>query len=136
MKEHIHNQDSLSSPYFVDIENGGGIVTNVLEQNEENSGKTLYEHLMQIQKRPSMYLGANSLKRLYAYLSGYRQCEKDFSLAQPCCLDGFSEYIGSKYNVGENCSWAEAIRFYSASDADALNRFYQELERFRKQKGV
>lgn len=131
LEKHIQNPSPLPSPYFIDSENPHGVVTYAWEPAEEDSDKTLYGHLMQIKKRPGMYLGANSLKRLYAYLSGYRQYEKDFSLTQPSCLDGFSEYVRSRYQAGEKCSWAEAIRFSSTSDADALDRFYQEWERFR-----
>lgn len=82
--------------------------------------RTLYDVILEILKRPELYLGEPSLERLYAFLSGFLYQNE---LADDHCLDGFNEYIADIYRIQVDRNWASIIRFFSNSDQEAFEKF-------------
>lgn len=91
--------------------------------------KEIYDLLMDIKKRPGVYLGQKSLTLLDAFLGGYifRLREEGNPDAE---LRDFQNYIANRFNIRSTHSWAHIIRFYSSSEADAFDRFYELLNDF------
>ncbi len=91
--------------------------------------KEVYNLLMDIKKRPGVYLGQKSLTLLNAFLGGYI-----FRLREEGCSDAsltdFQDYIRDRFNIQSAHGWAHIIRFYSTSEAEAFDRFYELLNDF------
>ena len=60
----------------------------------------LYNALTEIRKLPELYIGKQSLERLYAYINGFIDCQQRLGYGYQSCLDGFQEFIEGKYNLG------------------------------------
>lgn len=90
-----------------------------------------YALLQEIKKRPEIYLGQRSLPLLRAFISGYKEHETEvLGEYQPDCLDGFNEFMQERHRLCTDHDWSSVIRFFSTSDAEALDTFYEELETF------
>ena len=96
-----------------------------------------YELLQKIKKRPGMYLGKTSLERLRAFLDGYHHQELESQgMSEPDCLDGFTPYIQKRYHLNTDHDWSSVIQFFSTSDQNAFDTFYQKLEEFLADKAA
>ncbi len=96
--------------------------------------KKIYDLLMDIRKRPGVYLGQKSLTLLHSFLGGYivRLAEEGYT---DVYLRGFQNYISNRFNIQSAHSWAHIIRFYSASEAEAFDRFYELLDEYLSKNG-
>ena len=96
--------------------------------------KKLYKTLKKIKERPGLYLGRKSLMLLDAFLGGYSICCYDLEKKiEADIFDGFQEYIQQRYNIRSTQSWAKIIDFYSLSDEEAFDNFYNLYEEFLKE---
>lgn len=86
--------------------------------------------LNEIKKRPGMYLNEYKLENLYAFMNGYmyRIFEEDDFI--PEFYSGFQEYIEELYNVKTGQHWTKIINFFSNNEKEALDKFFQHLEKF------
>jgi hypothetical protein len=93
----------------------------------------LYELLKKIKDKPGLYLGKKSLERLHSFLSGYVVCLYD-RCNEPCpvLLSGFQEYVQKKYNIASTHSCERIIDFYSTSDEEAFDKYFDLLDEFLK----
>ena len=91
--------------------------------------KEIYDLLMDIRKRPGVYLGQKSLTLLHSFLGGYiiRLAEEGYTDVD---LSDFQNYIANRFNIQSAHSWAHIIRFYSASETEAFDRFYELLDEY------
>ncbi len=92
-----------------------------------------YEMLQNIKQRPGMYLGKCSITRLKSFLDGYITARQDlgFSLTeQERHFEKFQEWIQERFEIKSDHGWDSTILFYSADEKDALNHFFELLERF------
>ena len=91
--------------------------------------KEIYNLLMDIRKRPGVYLGQKSLTLLHSFLGGYivRLAEEGYTDVD---LNDFQNYIANRFNIQSAHSWAHIIRFYSGSEAEAFDRFYELLDEY------
>lgn len=89
----------------------------------------VYKLLMEIRRRPELYLGKPSLDRLYAFINGYKQCENEEGI-QSVCLDGFQNYIEEKYDMHTDHNWASIIQFFNSSEDEAFYAFYNHLDNY------
>jgi len=90
-----------------------------------------YRLLHEIKKRPGLYLGRPSLELLRTFLCGYSYHGiEPYGIGQPDCLTGFTEYIQKKYRLCTDHDWASVIRFFSSSDEEAFETFYQKLDEY------
>lgn len=84
-----------------------------------------------------MYFGKTSLERLRAFLDGYYYYEfESQGTCQPDCLDGFTQYIQERYHLNTDHDWSSVIQFFSNSDQQAFDTFYQKLEEFLQDKAA
>lgn len=90
-----------------------------------------YLLLQEIKKCPPLYLGRSSLELLHAFLNGYKHHEEVY---QSDCLEGFNEYIQKRYRLRTDHNWASVIRFFSSSDEEAFETFYQDLDAYLESK--
>ncbi len=90
-----------------------------------------YLLLRDIKQCPALYLGKPSLKLLYTFLNGYKHHEIP---SPPDCLDGFQEYIEEIYDIHTTHHWANIIQFYSSTEEEAFNKFYEHFGNFIRNK--
>ena len=94
----------------------------------------LYEMLQRIQQRPGMFLGKPSITRLKSFLDGYIASRQDLSLAttqEEIEFDKFQTWVQERFQIESSHGWDSIILFYSADEKDALNNFFELLEKFR-----
>lgn len=91
--------------------------------------KEIYDLLMDIRKRPGVYLGQKSLTLLSFTLGGYLLRMNHEGI--PCLdeMSGFQEFVGKRYDNFTH-RWDMIIRFYSASEAEAFDRFYELFDEY------
>ena len=94
--------------------------------------KTYYDKLIEIKKKPLMFLGTISLTKLESFMDGYTNCLYDitgkFDLGK---FQGFQEWIEYRYFHGRlDFSWARIICFFYASEEKAFWEFYRLLEEY------
>lgn len=92
----------------------------------------IYTLLQAIKERPETFLGRKSLNDLYFYLLGYAQRDYEETHRYSDFFAKFRLFIRQKYNiVTDTLSWIEVISFYSFSEEEAFDSFYQHLEEFK-----
>ena len=81
-----------------------------------------------IEKRPSLYIGKNSIFSLSAFLSGVAfdsAYSNDYSI-----IDNFQQWVEKKYRITTSQSWASILNFYSSDEKDALKLFFLLFKEF------
>lgn len=116
-----------------------------IQETEEKSSATednstflqfdIYNELLKgIKKRPSMYLGTNSVTRLDMVLRGYSLARREVGVppTEPEReFSGFQSWIQEKYEIKSNQSWAKIILFFSMDEHEALERFFELYEEYK-----
>lgn len=94
----------------------------------------LLELLKEIRKIPELYIGKKSLERLYAFIGGYTHHEnfKKNNLDDDWMKD-FQKYIENRYRLNTTHNWASIIQFFSNTEEEAFNKFYEHLDNFLKE---
>jgi len=97
--------------------------------------ETVYEFLEMFRQRPGIYLGSPELVRLDSFLSGYQLALSRhglaFRAASPDFTD-FRDWIAARLGCSNSTAgWYHLIRSHSASEREALQRFYEFLDQFR-----
>jgi hypothetical protein len=93
----------------------------------------LHELLQKIKARPELYLGKKSLERLHPFLSGYVVCLSDrFGESCPVLFSDFQEYVQKKYQITSSHSCEKIIDFYSRSDEEAFDKYFDLMNEFLK----
>lgn len=117
--------------------------------NIQQKYQNLIQFLEEIRAKYRSYLGARSLDLLACYLSGFQMefmqikpSNKDLEpveeaqvleLYDPKIWDflaGFQRWIELKYACKLTQSWSHILRFYTDSEEEAFDLFYQELRYF------
>jgi len=87
------------------------------------------EIIQKIKERPSMYLGANSISCLKAYLDGwyFRDVEgiDDIEI-----MNSFQTWIEKRFSINGVQSYARIILFYSQDECSALRTFFELFDSF------
>ena len=94
----------------------------------------IIEILLDIKKRPNIYIGKPSLELLYSFLCGgicflYFYEGKYYDL-----LSGFQEFLEKKYNIKETYGIVRIIQDISKDDSEAFYKFYDLLDEFLSSK--
>lgn len=76
-----------------------------------------------------MYLGANSISCLKAYLDGWT-IRNPNDITDGYLLDEFGEWIENRFNKGGTQSFVKIILFYSSDECSALKRFFELFDEF------
>ena len=99
----------------------------------EVKSEYFYKMLQNMKKRPGMYLGKCSITRLKSFLDGYIAARQDLGFPlteQERHFEKFQEWIQERFELKSSHGWDSIILFYSADEKDALNNFFELLERF------
>lgn len=90
--------------------------------------------LQEMRRRPGMYLGAQSITRLAAYLRGYEHAAERFGgkAADPF-LTEFRDWVFQRFGSNRQ-SWEETILQHSPGEAEAQERFWELLDEFLAQR--
>ena len=89
----------------------------------------LYQVIMTLLERPELYIGKRSIQRLYAYIGGYLHQNEG---VDDHCLDGFNEYIATRYKIESDHNWADIIEFFSNDGREEIEIFKRHFEEYMK----
>lgn len=97
---------------------------------------SLYEKLDLVRLRPGMYLGANSVSKLFTFISGFRFALPNESpkLQSEGHLPFmyFNAYVAERYKCSGSMGWANILlRVCNDSEEDGLKLFFELLDEFR-----
>ena len=93
--------------------------------------ESIKDLLFEIEARPAMYLGRNSLVCLRSFLDGW--CARGAGLGvkgEEGALDRFQLWVESRFRMENTTSWDRIIICFSQDDADALRRFFDLFHEF------
>lgn len=97
----------------------------------------LSELLLDIKKRPALFLGIASLSLLYVFLSGYKYARKEFNLpisSEEQHLEGFQNWLPLRLNINTTCSWDRVIITFCRDEKKALELFFEFYSEYLKEK--
>jgi hypothetical protein len=97
---------------------------------------TVYDLLDVVRRRPGMYIGEPSILALQTFLSGFflalRSVGADIGDGSPPYQD-FHDWIAARHGLRESTSgWARILLSAAGSEETALDRFFTELDEFRR----
>jgi hypothetical protein len=96
--------------------------------------KNLKDYFVQVRKRPGMYLGTNTISKLYDHLQGYKMayCFNDFdNTIDKNSFDNFNEYVYRYYGVTTNDNWKGVILEQCfGNEQNALDTFFELFDLF------
>ena len=90
----------------------------------------IVKRLFEIKEKPGAYIGRKSLTYLFFYILGYHDREYDIGKSVPRLLPGFQEFIQERYKITSCHDWASIILFYSSSEEEAFDRFFELLDEY------
>jgi len=87
-----------------------------------------------------MYIGGKDLNKLTTFITGYHyNFYVETGLHIPL-LPGFQEFVLKHYKLSGNTHvfrhWSSIIAFFSATDEDAFDTFYELLDKFREKNRI
>ena len=97
---------------------------------------SLYEKLDLVRLRPGMYLGTNSVSKLFTFISGFRFA---LSYESPKLQSEghlpfmyFNAYVAERYNCSGSMGWANILlEACNGSEEEGLKLFFELLDEFR-----
>jgi hypothetical protein len=87
------------------------------------------EIVLKIKERPSMYLGANSISCLKAFLDGWYLRDEE-GVHDTELFNDFIKWIEKRFSVKGNQGYAKIILFYSQDECSALKTFFELFDTF------
>lgn len=92
---------------------------------------SLYNLIMTVLEKPELYLGKQSIQRMYAYIGGFLHQN---NAVDDHCLDGFNEYISAYYRITSDHNWADIIQFFANDGREEIALFKKHFDVFTVQK--
>lgn len=86
--------------------------------------------LNEIKAKPGVYIGEKNLERLAMYLTGYVSCLVELTNKTTYFLIEIQSFIADYYNINSDQYWVDIIRFYTLSEEEAYDKFYELLDMF------
>ncbi|HEY9621935.1 MAG TPA: hypothetical protein V6C78_16380 [Crinalium sp.] len=96
----------------------------------------LYDMFEKIKSKPAIYLGRLSIFQLEAFYFGYSFTRHELGLPQTeqeLEFAKFQEWLQNRFEIKTTQSWASFILFLSRDEKDALDRFFELLDQFKRQ---
>lgn len=90
--------------------------------------------LLEIKKRPTLYLSRYSIFDFQSFYYGYDLAINQLGLPKDEKNQEFEEFLSwvrSRYNIQTTQSWASLILFHSVDERDALDRLFDLWEKFQ-----
>lgn len=94
----------------------------------------IIDMLYEIKDRPGVHIGKKSLERLAMYLTGYVSCMVEMTNEITYFLIELQDYVSNYYEIDSDQYWVDIIRFYTLSEDEAYDKFYELLDEFIKSK--
>lgn len=97
---------------------------------------SLYEKLDIVRRRPGMFLGTNSVSKLFVFISGFRLAlpdgSPDLQSEGHLPFSYFNRYVAMRYNCSEPMGWANILlEVCNGSEEEGLKLFFEMLDEFR-----
>ncbi|MBL4884911.1 MAG: hypothetical protein JKY95_10295 [Planctomycetaceae bacterium] len=91
--------------------------------------------LIELRKKPELYLGCRSLVRLRPFIAGLRESESAKSrIASDKFFTGFTHWLVELYSFPSAVyGWEKIISADSMDDRDAYDRFWKLYDEYRSQ---
>jgi len=91
----------------------------------------LFTHLYEIRKNHALYLTDKSLRLLHTYIDGYVSGQDETNHDGESMRD-FQQFVEKRHGFLEPGSqgWWKIIDFYSFSDSQAFDTFFELLDKF------
>jgi hypothetical protein len=96
--------------------------------------KSFESALAIINKNPEKYLGNKSFIKLELFIGGYLYSQCDEWGYIPNGIHDFQQFLYKKYQTNHWVNWSKIVQFYSLSDEDAFERFYELWDEFKQLK--
>lgn len=97
----------------------------------------LFETLQKIKQRPGMYLGQPSITALFTFISGYEFAREELGIPLTQSEENFHRnfqlWLQKRFEIQTVNSWAKIILFYSRSEQEAFDYFFELLTEFSQQ---
>jgi hypothetical protein len=68
------------------------------------------------------------------FLSGFTYARMDSHPGDQEFLSGFNQWVHERYGLASSQGWAKIIEFYSMTEADEMNLFWQLLDEYLAQR--
>jgi cobalamin biosynthesis Co2+ chelatase CbiK len=94
----------------------------------------IYQHLSKVEKRPGMYMWNKNIIHLRSYIAWYKSClrERWIEENEKPTFSEFNDWVKDYYNYDYSTSWwCNMILENSKDEEDALNTFFELLEKFK-----
>ena len=89
------------------------------------------EMLMEIRKKPGMYLGICTLDRLDAYIAGYNTCLREFGVDTNWKLfEDFYIFVRDKYKVMKSLNTYSIVESMYEDKREAFEKYFELLDEF------
>lgn len=93
------------------------------------------EMMVQIKKRPGMYIGKKSLKRLGWYLEGYELCRNSVGEDEFKFSEEFQDFVVRKYKLEKytepvRLSYIEIIMLFTQCECTSVDEFFKLYDEF------
>lgn len=93
----------------------------------------LAELLDEMRGRVPKYVGSNSIVRFAAYLRGYRDAMRVREGGRESIdLREFQLSVEKRFNMKVSRAWEDIILFHSLDDSEAMNTFWELMDKFRR----
>ena len=107
-----------------------------LATREALNEMSLYEKLDIVRRRPGMFLGTNSVSKLYIFISGFEFAlpdgDPDLQTEGHLPFSYFNAYVAKRYNCSGVMGWANILlEVCNGSEEDGLKLFFEVLDEFR-----
>ena len=87
--------------------------------------------LMEMRRRPALYIGGDSVVKLAAFLRGYSHAlDQHCSMKTHQFLEGFREWVAKHFSVTISQSWENIIQFHSADEKEAMQMFWRLMDEY------
>ncbi|MEH2316693.1 hypothetical protein [Nostoc sp.] len=92
--------------------------------------------LQDIKENPVMYIDKPSITHLSSFVSGWYSSQINHFGLNPegYPMEGFNEWMQERAKITVSRSWSEIILFLCHTERNAFYRFFEEYEKFLKQK--
>ncbi len=84
-----------------------------------------------IQKRPAMYIGRNSISCLKSFLDGWYLRNPE-EVVDGIFMEQFQIVIERKYEAKSSKSWSDILLYNSQDESKALELFFKEFDEYKK----
>lgn len=93
--------------------------------------KTSFEMMLEIKKRPGLYLGCKSFDRFNYFMFGYDLMIDSLNISGLEMLKNFDAFVKEKYHLEKaNQNWIKIIEFMSVTDEGAFENFFLLLDEY------